>query len=330
MLWILFLFLTVVIFLSGKNLVKYGDILAEKLNLGRTIVGIVFVASITSLPELITGISAVTYADSPDIAAGDIFGSCMFNLLILALLDGFVRGKPITTKVHHGLTLSASFGIILITVSAMSIFLRDKIPVLGWVSYSSFFIIALYMLAIWIITNYEKRFLISNIEKAAEELEYSHISLKETAVKYSINAVIIVFAAALLPKVGKEIAHQHGMTETFFGTFFMALSTSLPEVSVSIAAIKMNMVTISVANLLGSNIFNILILAIDDFFYTKGSLFALMDVDNLFSAGIATIMTAIVIIGLIYRAEKKMFILAYESVALIGAYLLGVIILYVL
>ncbi|MDQ7056126.1 MAG: hypothetical protein Q9M89_06540 [Persephonella sp.] len=123
MLWILFIILTTIIFLSGKNLVKYGDILAEKLNLGRTIVGIVFVASITSLPELITGISAVTYADSPDIAAGDIYGSCMFNLLILALLDSFIRGKPITTKVHHGLTISAAFGIIMISlISFNSIF----------------------------------------------------------------------------------------------------------------------------------------------------------------------------------------------------------------
>ncbi|MDQ7056124.1 MAG: hypothetical protein Q9M89_06530 [Persephonella sp.] len=79
----------------------------------------------------------------------------------------------------------------------------------------------------------------------------------------------------------------------------------------------------------GSNIFNILILAIDDFFYTKNSIFAIMDKDNIFSAGIATIMTAIVIIGLIYRAEKKMFILAYESILLITVYLIGVIILYI-
>ena len=325
-LWTLFLFLTLVIFFSGKNLVKYGDILAEKLRLGKTIVGIVFVASITSLPELITGISAVTFADSPDIAAGDVFGSCMFNLLILAFLDGFFRATPLTTKVHHGLTLSAAFGIILITVSLLTIFLGEKMPVLGWISGSSFIIILVYMIAVWVITRYEKKLISKTVEKVV--LLYEDITLRETILKYGINAVIIIVASVFLPKVSKDIAHFYGFTETSFGTFFVALSTSLPEIAVSIAAAKMNMVTISVANLLGSNIFNIFILAVDDFFYIKGSIFEYMDHNNLWGGGIALLMTATVIIGLIYRAERKKLRLAYESIALIMIYLTGIIIIF--
>ncbi|MDQ7056125.1 MAG: hypothetical protein Q9M89_06535 [Persephonella sp.] len=87
-------------------------------------------------------------------------------------------------------------------------------------------------------THYERRFLVEAVEETAGQLEYTHISLKKTLINYSINAVIIIFASALLPKIGKEIAHQYGMTETFFGTFFVALSTSLPEIAVSIAAVK--------------------------------------------------------------------------------------------
>ncbi|WP_457639221.1 sodium:calcium antiporter [Persephonella sp.] len=326
-LWLIFAGLTAVIFFSGKNLVRYGDILAEKLNLGRTIIGIVFVASITSLPELITGISAVTIADSPDIAAGDVFGSCMFNLLILALIDAFYRDKPITTKVHHGLTLSASFGIILITLSVLAIFLKDSVPMLGWISTASFLITVVYILAVWIITSYEKK-LLKKSTKQTEPPEYEKISLKETVVKYALNAGIIVATALYLPVVSKQIAHTYGLTETFFGTIFVALTTSLPEIAVSLVAVRMNMVTISVANLLGSNIFNVFILALDDLFYTKGSLFAGMDYSNLFSAGISILMTGIVVIGLIYRAEKKPLRLAYESIALVAVYLAGVFILY--
>jgi len=325
-LWTVFFLLTLVIFFSGKNLVKYGDILAEKLQLGKTVVGIVFVASITSLPELITGISAVRFADSPDIAAGDVFGSCMFNLLILAFLDSFFRDTPLTTKVHHGLTLSAAFGIILITVSMLTIFLGSKIPVLGWVSGGSFVIIFVYIIAVWIITKYEKKLISSTVKEVA--FLYEDLTLRETVFKYGINAVIIIFASVYLPKVSKDIAHLYGFTETSFGTFFVAFSTSLPEIAVSIAAAKMNMITISVANLLGSNIFNILILSIDDLFYTKGSLFEHMDHSNLWSGGIAVLMTATVIIGLIYRAEKKRLRLAYESLALILIYLAGIIIIF--
>ncbi len=325
-LWLIFIALTLIIFFSGKNLVKYGDILAEKLQLGKTVVGIVFVASITSLPELITGISAVTFANSPDIAAGDVFGSCMFNLLILALLDGFFRDTPLTTKVHHGLTLSAAFGIILITLSLLTIFLGNKIPVLGWISGGSFIIIFVYLLAVWIITRYEKKLISKTVKEVA--FLYEEISLRETVFKYGINAVIIILSSTFLPKVSKDIAHLYGFTETSFGTLFVALSTSLPEIAVSIAAVKMNMITISVANLLGSNIFNIFILAVDDFFYTKGSIFEHMDYNNLWSGGIAVLMTATVILGLIYRAERKRLRLAYESIALIMIYFTGIIIIF--
>ncbi|ACO03131.1 MAG TPA: sodium:proton exchanger [Persephonella sp.] len=328
MLWLVFLALMLVIFFTGKRLVKYGDMIAEKLNIGRTTVGVIFVASITSLPELITGISSVTYADTPDIAAGDIFGSCMFNLLILAFLDAFFRDKPITTKVHHGLTLSTAFGIIMITVAGMGIFLGDFIPSVGWISYTSILIIVIYLIAVKIVTDYERRLIARSVKKAAQELLYEGITTREIFIRYLINASILVFAAVFLPKVGKIISHQYGLTETFFGTLFVALTTSLPEFAVSIAAIKMNMITISVANILGSNIFNIFILAIDDIFYMKGSLFADMSDLNMTGAFSAVLMSSVVIIGLIYRAEKKPIRLAFESIALIVIYIVTMSILY--
>ncbi len=76
--WIEFFILVAVIFFTGKNLVKYGDILAEKLNIGKNIIGLIFIASITSLPELITGISAASYVQSPDLVAGQICFSLQF------------------------------------------------------------------------------------------------------------------------------------------------------------------------------------------------------------------------------------------------------------
>jgi len=252
----------------------------------------------------------------------------MFNLLILAFLDAFFRDKPITTKVHHGLTLSTAFGIIMITVAGMGIFLGDFIPSVGWISYTSILIIVIYLIAVKIVTDYERRLIARSVKKAAQELLYEGITTREIFIRYLINASILVFAAVFLPKVGKIISHQYGLTETFFGTLFVALTTSLPEFAVSIAAIKMNMITISVANILGSNIFNIFILAIDDIFYMKGSLFADMSDLNMTGAFSAVLMSSVVIIGLIYRAEKKPIRLAFESIALIVIYIVTMSILY--
>lgn len=109
-LWLGFLVCTPVIVYSGTRLLKYGAIIAEKTGLGRSWIGIVLMASVTSLPELMTGISSVTYADLPNIAVGDVLGSCVFNMLILALLDAIYKPMPISAKAHRGHVLSAAFG----------------------------------------------------------------------------------------------------------------------------------------------------------------------------------------------------------------------------
>src|SRR3970040_2840657 len=96
LLWLGFIACTSVIVYSGTRLSKYGDIIAEKTGLGRTWIGVVLMASVTSLPELVTGISSVTFADVPDIAVGDVLGSCVFNMFILAFLYAFYKPIPIS------------------------------------------------------------------------------------------------------------------------------------------------------------------------------------------------------------------------------------------
>ena len=79
-LWIGLILCTSVIVYAGTRLSKYGDIIAEKTGLGGTWIGVVLLASVTSLPELVTGISSVTYAGVPDIAIGNVIGACVSNL----------------------------------------------------------------------------------------------------------------------------------------------------------------------------------------------------------------------------------------------------------
>src|SRR4030067_3637451 len=133
LLWLGFIICTSLIVYSGTKLSKYGDIIAEKTGLGRAWIGVVLMASVTSLPELVTGISSVTYADVPNIAVGDVLGSCAFNLLILALLDTSSKPMPISAKAHHGHVLSAGFGILLLSIVALSISLAKHTSPLGWV-----------------------------------------------------------------------------------------------------------------------------------------------------------------------------------------------------
>lgn len=102
--------IVLVVFL-GTWLSQSADVLAEKTALGRSWVGAVLLAGATSLPELATGVSAVVVFDAPELAAGGIFGSCLFNLLLLALLDIFSGPEPLLKQAQIGHTLAAGLGI---------------------------------------------------------------------------------------------------------------------------------------------------------------------------------------------------------------------------
>ena len=100
--WLEFIFCSAVIVFCGIRLSRYGDIIAEKTGLGRAWIGLILMASVTSLPELITGISSVAIADTPNIALGDIMGSCVFNISIIVIMDMLHGSAPIFHKTEHG------------------------------------------------------------------------------------------------------------------------------------------------------------------------------------------------------------------------------------
>ena len=330
LLWIEFVVCTTVIVYAGSRLAKYGDVIAEKTGLGRAWIGLVLMASVTSLPELVTGISSVTFAGVPDIAVGDVLGSCVFNMLILAILDALHRPMPISTKAHQGHVLSAAFGLLLLSIVCVSMVLRENISPIGWLGPYSFLFIVIYFIAMRLVFTYERRKIAEFLKEMAEELQYRDISIKTAVLHYTINALIVIIAAMFLPKIGEGIAESTGLGQTFIGNIFIAVSTSLPEVVVSIAAVRMGAVDLAIGNLFGSNIFNIFILALDDIFFLKGPLLSYTNSNHIISALAAIAMTTIAIIGLTYRAEKKRLFVAWDSIGILIVYVANLLLLYML
>ena len=142
-----FLIAGIVVFYSGSNLSRYGDRIAEITGLGRALIGLVLLSSITSLPELLSGISSIYIVGNPDLAAGDILGSCAFNLLILSVLDLLVK-KPLTSVVKTDHILAGLFGIILLSVVALAIVTATKISANFWLNPFSILLIILYFFSI--------------------------------------------------------------------------------------------------------------------------------------------------------------------------------------
>ncbi len=328
--WVKFIFCTALIVYAGYKLSIYGDVIAEKTGLGRTWIGIVLMAGVTSLPELITGVSSVTVVNVPNIAVGDIMGSCVFNILIIALLDLLHGPGPIFSRADHGHILSGGFGIIMLSLVGINIFLFSQFEGLGigFVGLYVPVIMMIYLVAMRTIYRFEKRKMLEFIEE--EALLYKDVSKKNAYLQYVINAAIIIGAATWLPYIGSEIASITGWGESFVGNIFVALSTSLPELVVSISALKIGAIDMAIGNLFGSNLFNMNILAIDDLLYTKGPILYDVSVNHLISGFAAIAMTAIAIVGFTFRSEKHAFMsVSWDAIAILLVYLINIYMLFI-
>lgn len=327
--WIQFAACLVLIGWGGVKLSRYGDIIAEKTGMGGTWIGMVLMATVTSLPELITGVSAVSIANTPDIAVGDVLGSCVFNLVIIVVLDFLYRKESVYTRASQGHVLSAGFGILLIGFAGFNILLsiNGTLPALGHVGIYTPIIMLLYAVAMRTVFRYEREHISAKAEDTTER--YPGHTLQQAALRYAAAGGVVVAAALWLPFVGKAIALQMGWHQSFVGTLFIAFATSVPELAVTVGALRIGAIDMAIGNLLGSNLFDILILAIDDLLYQPGPLLAAASPVHAATALSAMMMTGVAIIGLLYRPKARVFkTVGWVSLFLFSLYLLNTYVIY--
>jgi cation:H+ antiporter len=329
MIWMQFVSAALVIVFAGVHLARYGDVLGEKTGMGRSWIGVVVLAATTSLPELFTGFGATALSALPDIAVGDVVGSCMFNLLILSLMDA-IQPEPISARAHQGHALSIGFGLLLLGVAGLGLLGGARLPALGWIGLYSPVLIALYFVAMRMIFTHERHRRARETHEVAQELQYAEITVRSAVLRYTAAAALVIGAALWLPQLGAELARQTGLGQAFVGSLFSAITTSLPEIAVSIAAVRIGALDLAIGNVLGSNLFNLLILGLDDVFYRQGPLMADADVSHGVAILAVVTMNALFLIGLTYRVLTKRFAVTWDTGAIAAVYVTAVGLAYLL
>jgi len=314
---------------AGVKLSRHGDIIAEKSGMSRGWVGLILLATVTSLPELVTGLSAVTVARAPDIAVGDILGSCVFNLLIIVLLDFMYRKESVYTRVRQGNVVAAGYGVALIGFTGFNLLLyqAEAMPAFFHVGFYTPVILLLYLLAMRSLYHYEQTQLSDYVEDRVER--YPDMTLKQAVRGYVLAAIAVMAAGIWLPFIAKDLATVMAWEQSFVGTLFVAAITSAPEVVVTVAALRLGAVDLAIGNLFGSNLFNIAILAIDDLAYLPGPLLADVSLTHATSAFSAMMMSGLAVVGLVLRpASRVLRTVSWISLLLLVVYLLNALFLY--
>ena len=307
-----FILLSSAIVVAGSFLARFADRLGMAGRLSGTITGVVLLATATSLPELAVSCTAALIP-APDLAMGDMLGSCLFNLLILAVLDLFSR-TPCRMLSHtaaaHGLSATAS---ILLTSTAL-LFILVRVPwSIGRISPGSVMVLLAYVLCLRLICLDQQ---LGQERLAETQHETPPRSIRGPLIGYLAMTLVIFLVAPRLAATADRLADASHLGGTFVGTVFVAIATSLPEVSTTREAVRMGAYDMAVGNILGSNSFNIVVLFAVAVFYAE-PLFSAVSQTHAVTAVCVIIVTAALTMGLLYRAEKRWWVFEPDAVLVI-------------
>jgi cation:H+ antiporter len=305
--WLQFLGCMAAIAVSGSQLSRSGDVIAAKTGLGRTWIGVVLLATVTSLPELITGSSAIIWVKAPDLAVGNLFGACLLNLLMLAVADFYHPPGPVLTSAERGQVLAAACAIILLAVATLGVMARSPISdlTLGHIGLSTPVLLLCYLVSMRLLFQFQRRELQEHLAEQTAEPEFAGVNLRAAVIKFTGNALVVVAAALWLPEVAVHLARGMGWQESFMGTIFVAFATSLPELAVTISAVKIGAVDLAIGDLFGSMLFNVGLLGVFDILSFQHPLLLTVSPQHAVTGLTAILMAGIAAVELIYRPKKK-------------------------
>ena len=305
--WLPFLISAVAVAAAGYGLCRHGERVGHALGLGGSWVGLAMIAAITSLPELVTGLSAVSIAHAPNVALGDALGSCVINLGFLVVADFLLRGEPLYRVASASHMLSAAFGVVMLATIGLGLILGhapgpgQALP--GGIGVSTPLLIVLYLVALRTSFRYERARVADSA--AVVDAAARRADLRASLPRFAAAALVVALAGSWLPGAAVQLARVMHWNNSFVGTVFVAAATSLPELAVTLSALRMRALDLAVGNLLGSNLFNAVIVAIDDIAWRRGPLLAQVSVLHAVTVMSALAMTGLALIGLFYRPGAR-------------------------
>lgn len=283
MLGIYFLvFSFVTVFLSIK-ISYYADILSSKYNVSKGLVGGLLLAGVTSLPEFITCFSSLQL-NNPSLIIGDILGSNLFNVVMISFFDIlFVkRFIFINKKTHHTY----------IYLCLLIIYIIIILSYFNIISFSGLLIFLIYIFYI-----FKTKDDVNDKEKIG--------GYKNVLIKLLITSFFLVISSVLLTIVVNKISITYNsFSSSLIGAVLLGITTSLPEVITLLTLINVGNYDLAFSNILGSNMFNFLVLVVGDLLLNGICIFDIMDNKAYVLAFLGLIIT---FISMILNFRKKSY-----------------------
>jgi len=319
--WLSFLLSALAVVVAGARLARDGETIAEGTGVGSMWIGAILVAGATSLPELLTDVNAVLQ-ENMSLAVGDLFGSNMANMMILALADLATREPRLLTRVAINQALVGTLAIALTLVAAVGVLVHGgALAGLGW---PTLIIGVSYVAGMRVIyQNRPEPPFRTEAEVAAAKP--SPAAMRRAMVGFAVASLVVLVAAPALARSAAGLADQIGISHSFAGMVLLAITTSLPEAAVSVAGVRAGSYNLVVGNLLGSNCFNMAVLVPLDLVDGRGSLLAALDPALAVAGLVGAILMAVALMEVLNKSERRVWVIEPGPAIMVLTYLAGML-----
>lgn len=313
----IFLLAATVIGIFGVKMTHVARKLAADTGMGEALMGAVFIGASTSLSGIIASVTAASTGHA-EFAVSNALGGIAAQTFFLAVADMFYRKANLehAAASADNLMMSAflvtllSIHLIAFAIPNLSVFSVHPVSYLLLISY--FFGVRLlsktHKMPMWL----PRRTRETRTEKENTH-RYKHSTNKNLWSHFTIYSVIVASTGFVLSLVGIEIVSITNMSEGLVGGVFTAVSTSLPELVIAITAVRLKSLTLAVGDIIGGNAFDTLFIAVSDFAYREGSIYAGISIIEQFWLAVTILMTGIVLMGLLHRERHGIANIGWES-----------------
>lgn len=332
-----FIVAAVVVWRAGIRVTGYAGAIQTKTGLGEALLGMLLLGFITALPELAVTITA-SWSGNAQLAVNNLLGGMALNVAILAAADAAVRREALTSAVASPTPLLQGTLLILLLAIVAGATLAGSVA-LGGIGAWSWLILAVYLLSLLLLQRGRGREPWVPAERAAQPPGRPAAAPAARAEQRSLGALAACTAAAAaailaagyaLANTGEALAEQTGLGASFFGAVFLAVSTSLPEITIVFAAVRSGRYAMAVGNIFGANLLGLAMLFLVDAAYRDGPVLAQAGRFATFAALLGIAVTALFLVGLLERSGRRAGRMGIDSLLVLGAYGAGVAILYTL
>lgn len=326
--WGLFGACALVIGMLGTRLTRVVDDLADRTGIGEAIAGAVLLGMATSLSGIVLSVSAA-WSDRPELAMSNALGGIAVQTLFLTMADVVHRRANLE---HAAASLGNLMqgGLLLCLLALLLVGRFSPEWTLWQVHPITPLLFCGYLFGLHLVRRAESNPMWNPARTHETRLDEpdSQVlqrSLGSLWLAFAIMAGILGVTGWLLERSATVIAEQTGLSQAAVGVLMTSIATSLPELVTSIAAVRRGALTLAVAGIIGGNAFDTLFAAVSDIAYRGGSIYhAVPDEVSLWIA-LTLLMTGILMTGLIRRQEQGPGRIGFESVAIIGCYAAGVV-----